>query len=353
MSDAEAEDAQTEYQPGRYTPTEVPTDVPEEEPHFTLGTDIDVATRAAEQSAQDLNRRFVVARDALNEQAAASDRVDPALERKLRILAAEADAAHLRLTYAKLLLDGPPTWRSAATHLDPDDKQLMHGMSSKADTKPKRVLMQLRQFYTLLDRMMSAHGLDTIVRSQRLDFDPKWLEHPCWFVKQKTEVSGTLDFIEFKCPPKPHLACIEINLDYAYGADKITICMPAGKDRFQAWKHTIQWVREIMKLSKLTAMHHVHDLQVPSGFDTNYLYAPMMPCVVWIGEAPTKRDQGPHAQPSQFHRPGPYGMPASSSHQYHGGQGVWWQEQMPPAGPSWQDFWQGQWYQGQWPSGHQ
>ena len=313
-------------------PTDVPSPPPEQE-ELTLDTPMDAATRAAEQTERHLNERLVAAQDELNRQAAASDEVDPALERKLRILAAEADAAHLRLTYARLLTEGPPAWRSSAQHLGPEDKLLIEGMSRKADTKPKRVLMQLAQLYNLL-LQMSAHGLDKIVTSTRLDFEPTWLDRPCWFVKRPNDGSGDLNFSAFACPRQPH---IEINHDYASGADKINICMPAGRDRVQAWTNTIQWVREIMKNSKLTSMHQVRKLQVPRDFDTDYKYSSQFPCVVWIGEAPTTKGQGPRAQPSQFHRPGPYGAPASSSHQYHGGQGVWWQEQRPPAGPSWQD----------------
>ena len=351
FSDVE-EEVQTEYEASWHSPTVVPTEVPSsppEEPLLTLDTSIEDANLAAARS-HELRESFEAARAELKAAALVGEgAVEPALERKMRILAVEADAAYLRLTYARLLLACPPTWRSSAQRLDAQNRLLIDGYSRKADTKPKRVLMRLAQLYSLLTQM-SAHGLDNITASSRLDFDPKWLEHPCWFVKQTADGTGNLDFHRFDCPGKPHLASIEINIDYASGADKINICMPAGKDRREAWDNTIQWVRQIMNLSKATALRQLADLQVPHGFDINYTNAALFPCVVWIGEAPRK-DQGPRAQPS--HRPGPYGMPASSSHQYHGGQGVWWwQEQMPPAGPSWQDCWQGQWYQGQWSSGH-
>ena len=73
-------------------------------------------------------------------------------------------------------------------------------------------------------------------------------------------------------------------------------CLLAKMDRGHGNSLYIQWVREIMNLSKLTSMRKVRDLQVPRGFDTDYVHPSMMPCAVWIGEAP--KDQGPRAQPS-------------------------------------------------------
>jgi hypothetical protein len=112
-------------------PTDVPSPPPEEEePPLTLDTSTEDAARAEARS-QQIHESFEAARAELHKQyAVASDgggAVDPALEHKLRILAVEDDAAHLRLTYARLLLACPPTWRSSAQRLDAQNKLLIEG----------------------------------------------------------------------------------------------------------------------------------------------------------------------------------------------------------------------------------
>ena len=148
----------------------------------------------------------------------------------------------------------------------------------------------------------------------------------CWFVRQLGDQIGRLEFLPYTCPERPHLAGIEINVDYAASAEVIKLCMPGGTDRRAAWKSSIDWVREVMNTSKLTALSRVRKLQVPQDFPTDYGHYAVLPCIVWIGEAPVKK--GPrygHSQPG-WNRATPYAnaRPASSSH-HDAGYGPWWQ----------------------------
>jgi len=160
-----------------------------------------------------------------------------------------------------------------------------------------------------------------------LDFDREWLRR-CWFVKQAAGDEGKLEFSDFVCPEHPHMASIEINVDYAASAEVIKVCMPSGADRRAAWKSSIEWLREVMNNSKMAALSRARQLQVPTDFPTDYEHYTGVPCVVWIGRAPEKKEP-PKKEPRYGHsqppsnRASPYARPASSSH-HDAGYG-WWQ----------------------------
>jgi hypothetical protein len=242
-------------------------------------------------------------------------------------MAAAEAAAALRMNYANLLMRCPPSWRASVVHHTVDDPIFRLGMSRKADTKPKRVLARLGDIIKVFENMGSEDWLAKVVEAGRLDFDREWLRR-CWFVKQAVGDEGKLEFSKFVCPERPHLISIEINVDYAASAEVIKVCMPSGADRRAAWKSSIQWLREVMTNSKMTALSRARQLQVPTDFPADYEHFTGVPCVVWIGAAPAKKEP-PKKEPRYGHsqppsnRASPYARPASSSH-HDAGYG-WWQ----------------------------
>ena len=318
-----------------YSPTWCPTEVPDVEDGLAA------ATEEAQRTHEETRKRLAEMRARLglecDQTATAGGDVT-----KLKILAAAEAAAALRMNYANLLMRCPSSWRASVVRHTREDPLFKLGMSRKADTKPKRVLARLADIITVCDNMVSEDWLAKVVQAGRFEFDPQRLPR-CWFVRQLGDQVGKLEFLPYIFPEQPHLASIEINVDYAAGAEAIKLCMPSGTDRQAAWKSSIQWVREVMNTSKLSAFGRVHELQVPQDYPADYTHYTLMPCIVWIGEAPVKREpRSGNSQPA-WNRATPYARPASSSH--HDARYVpWWQT----------SYGQGSWCddQGGYPWGH-
>ena len=337
--------------PDWHSPTVMPTEwsvvMPPPLESVKAAKDVDDSLRSVKEIHKRLEQAIDEYHRNLQEAEQNGRQVAPAVEHKLAVLRAARAAEGFRHSYANLLKSGPESFRFTSSHLGVDHVTFTSGVSRKADTKPKRVLMQLSGLLDLLSRMRKE-GLNRITEAGKLVFEPRWLSVPTWFVTANVDEPGRLEFFRFEFPDAPHLGHFEINVDYAAGAELIRLGMPSGSNRHKAWADAIDWIIEVMIKAKQSAASKIRSVQVPPGFDTDYTHETMLPCIVWVGEASSKRKEPRQAT---SHRATPYGMPASSSHQGHRrGHGQWWQDPQPP---EWQASWQSHWWQGTWPGGHQ
>lgn len=308
-------------------PTDVPSEVLEEEDDIhSAPTVADLGFAPNILAPQDnLNQFIENSKETLKElhkQLEALERNDP----RIQELVNQTVKASQQLSAAALMKSCPPSWRQHISVLTPQDPGFQLGVSRKAETKPKRVMIPLGAALDVLTKMLGTEQLTVIVNSEKLEFESEWLAKECWFMNLGIE-SRSLSFARFEVPQQPVLISFELNEDYHRKAEQIKVNIPSGGDRRKAWRESIEWITDMLTKGKLALPNPDSMPPLPDDypFKPPFSHFTERPCVLWIGIGRLKEKKEQKEQRKRVREQSASGThwQRSGEHQWHGYHAGW------------------------------